>query len=71
MFCKLDKAHFRYIICLVHDSAFLKNDIISLVAHLAPKDSTMHTKKRFDRIIILSALKLPSCGLVVFINIIT
>ena len=35
-------------------------------AHVAPKFSTRHTKKKFTRI--FSALTLPSCRLVVFIN---
>ena len=36
-------------------------------AHVAPKVSARHTKKRFTRI--LSVLKLSSCGPVVFISV--
>ena len=70
MFCKLAKALIRCRICLVHDSWFLTYRKVHLRgAHAAPKASIRHTKLRFTRISNSSpALKLPSCEMVVLIN---
>ena len=73
MFYKLPKAHFRYWICFVHYLRFLKK--VSKGAHF----SSLHTrgtkslnkaqvKKCAPEFLILSALKLPSCELLVFTN---
>ena len=56
MFCKLVKVHFRYMICLFYDLWF-------------PIKVSQGTQRRcVPEFLILSALKLPSYGLVVFIN---
>ena len=67
MFFKLSKAHFRFTNCLVHDSCM--QGACFFVMHMWHQKLQQGTQKGgLLEFLILSALKLPSCGLVVFIN---
>ena len=73
MFCKLVKVYFRYTICLVHGLCFLNKSITRSTflcgACLKQLKSQQSTHKNCaPEFLILSSLKLPICGLVVFIN---
>ena len=72
MFCKLPEVYFRYTICLVQGLSFLKKSITRctlFVVHAWHLKSQQSTQKNGPpEFLILSVLKLLSCGLVVFMN---